>query len=264
MKRRHRFRHLPSEQDDNDRWLISYSDFITLMFAFFVVMYAISSINEGKYRVLTDSLVKTFKQQERSDKPIQIGKEPRTLKIDPQLQLPDKKQEDKAEDKKEIEKKKKEMAKIADRVIDNLQPLMDKDLIKVEHNEYWVQIEINSSILFDTGSATLENDGEDPLVSLAKVLKTLPNPIHVEGHTDDRPIKTVRFPSNWELSAARAASVVHLFMRSGVAPERLSAIGYAEFKPVTTNKTKQGRRKNRRVVVVILGDENSRRIVEVE
>ena len=252
------------EHENTNRWLVSYADFITLMFAFFVVMYAISSINEGKYRVLTDSLVKTFKQQERSDKPIQIGKEPTVLKVDPQLRLPPKKNAEGADDKEEKEKKKKQMAKIADRVIKNLQPLMDKDLIKVEHNEYWVQIEINTSILFDTGSATLENDGEEPLQSLAKVLKELPNPIHVEGHTDDRPIKTARFPSNWELSAARAASVVHLFMRNGVAPERLSAIGYAEFKPVSSNKTRKGRRENRRVVVVILGDEDSRKIVQLK
>ena len=259
------------EHENTNRWLVSYADFMTLMFAFFVVMYAISSVNEGKYRVLSDSLVKTFKQQERSDKPIQLGKQATVLKVEPQLKRPLEKKEQKVDNKKGQvdnkegkEKNKKQMAKIADRVIKNLQPLMDKDLIKVAHNEYWVQIEINTSILFDTGSATLENDGEEPLKSLAKVLKTLPNPIHVEGHTDNRPIKTARFPSNWELSAARAASVVHLFMRTGVAPERLSAIGYAEFKAIASNKTKKGRRKNRRVVVVILGDENSRRVVEIK
>lgn len=262
MKRRHRYRYLPDEQDANDRWLISYSDFITLMFAFFVVMYALSMNNEGKYKLLTESLVKTFKTKEVSGKPIQIGKEPRTLKSEPSpIVSPEKKP---TRPKSEDAANKKKMATIAGQLIENLKPLVDKNLIKIVHNERWVQIQINTSILFDTGSSVLENDADEPLNALAKVLKPLPNTVHVEGHTDNLPIATRRFPSNWELSAHRAASVVHLFTRNGIKPTRLSAIGYGEHRPVSSNKTKKGRRENRRVVVVILADKNSRRLLDNE
>jgi len=262
MKRRHRYRHLPEEQDSNDRWLISYADFITLMFAFFVVMYAFSMQNEGKYKQLSETLVKVFKNKELTDKPIQIGKQPTTLKSEPApVVSPDKKPtKPKAED----ETAKKAMAKIAGQLIENLKPLVDKQLIKIDHNERWVQVQINTSILFDVGSSVLENDAYDPLNALARVLKPLPNVVHVEGHTDNVPISTKRFPSNWELSAHRAASVVHLFTKGGIKPARLSAIGYGEHRPLSSNKTAKGRRENRRVVVVILADKNSRRILDVE
>lgn len=248
------------EKDDTGRWMVSYADFMTLMFAFFVVMYAISSVNEGKYRVLADSMVKTFKQQETSNKPIQIGKQPTALVEQRQPRV----------EELEIEKKRKlktddskRMAKIADQVINSLKPLVDKKLIKVDHSKYWVQVEINTSILFDTGSAELENDADEPLQSLARVLKALPNPVQVEGHTDDRPIKTRVYPTNWELSASRAASVVHLFSKHGVKPERMTAIGYGQYRPIASNKTNKGRRTNRRVVVVILGDQNARRMLDI-
>jgi len=90
------------------------------------------------------------------------------------------------------------------------------------------------------------------LDKLAAVLKPFPNPIRVEGHTDDRPIRTTAFPSNWELSAARAASVVHQFMRQGIDPLRLEIVGFGEFHPRQPNETSEGRNANRRVVVLVL------------
>lgn len=262
MKRRHRYRHLPEEQDSNDRWLISYADFVTLMFAFFVMMYALSIENDGKYKLLTESLVKIFKNKEISGKPIQIGKQPRSLISEPAPIISAEKKPSRP--KSDDANSKKKMARIAGLVIEKLKPLVDKKLIKIDHNERWVQIQINTSILFDTGSAVLENDGFKPLNALAKVLAPLPNMILVEGHTDKIPITTQRFPSNWELSAHRAASVVHLFTRNGIKPSRLSAIGYGQYRPISTNKTQQGRRENRRVVVVILADKNSRRLLDIE
>ena len=262
MKRRHRYRYLPEEQDSNDRWLISYADFITLMFAFFVMMYALSIDNEGKYKLLTESLVKIFQNRELSGKPIQVGKEPRSLITEPELRVSAEKKP--SQPKSDDVNSKKKMARIAGQVIENLKPLVDKKLIKIDYNERWVQIQINTSILFDTGSAVLENDAFKPLDALGKVLMPLPNLIQVEGHTDTVPITTQRFPSNWELSAHRAASVVHRFTRIGIKPTRLSAIGYGEYRPISTNKTLKGRRENRRVVVVILADKNSRRLQELE
>lgn len=248
------------DKEDTGRWMVSYADFITLMFAFFVVMYAISTVNEGKYRVMADSMVKTFKQQEKSKKPIQIGKQPTALVEQRQPRVEELEIEKKRKHKTDESKR---MARIADQVINSLKPLVDKKLIKVDHSEYWVQVEINTSILFDIGSAELENDASDPLLSLAKVLKPLTNPVQVEGHTDNRPIKTQIYPSNWELSAARAASVVHLFSKNGVSPERMTAIGYGQYRPKQSNKTKKGRRNNRRVVIVILGDQNAGRMLDI-
>lgn len=258
---RRRKSHRLEQTENHERWLISYADFITLLFAFFVVMYAISSVNEGKYRVLSDTLVDAFSTPPKAAKPIQIG-QPET-----QVSPAEEKSETISKPKPIIQPPKpsineRRMQEIAERVTNAMQPLIDKGLITVDHNKLWVEVEMNTSILFDSGSAELENDGQPPLVELAGILKTLPNHIDVEGHTDNLPISTNTFPSNWELSAARAASVVHLFGKQGVAPNRLAAIGFGEYRPKVENSSLLGRRTNRRVVVVILADKHARRMAE--
>ena len=251
------------ESENTDRWMVSYADFVTLLFAFFVVMYAISSINEGKYRVLSDTMTEAFKVAPKSPQPIQIGKESKIISsqkqnnkiiepIKPIRVLP-----------KSERTYEKEMKQIAETVSSAVQPLIDKGLIKVTQDKLWVEIEMNTSILFSSADSELEEEAYPALKALAGVLKTLPNSIDVEGHTDNVPINNELFPSNWELSAARAASVVHLFTRYGVDPHRLSSIGYAEYRPISNNATEEGRLRNRRVKVVILADKNARRIVEI-
>ena len=251
------------ESENTDRWMVSYADFVTLLFAFFVVMYAISSINEGKYRVLSDTMTEAFKVAPKSPEPIQMGKESKIISsqkqsnkiiepIKPLRILP-----------KSERTYEKEMKQIAETVSNAVQPLIDKGLIKVTQDKLWVEIEMNTSILFSSADSELEEEAYPALKALAGVLKTLPNSIDVEGHTDNVPINNELFPSNWELSAARAASVVHLFTRYGVDPHRLSSIGYAEFRPISNNATEEGRLRNRRVKVVILADKNARRIVEI-
>jgi chemotaxis protein MotB len=116
----------------------------------------------------------------------------------------------------------------------------------------WLEIEINADILFPSGAGEFAPVAEPVLDKLAEVLKPFPNPIRVEGHTDDRPIRTTAFPSNWELSAARAASVVHQFTRQGIDPLRLEIVGFGEFHPRQPNDTSEGRNANRRVVVLVL------------
>ncbi len=249
------------ECENTDRWMVSYADFVTLLFAFFVVMYAISSVNEGKYRVLSDTMNEAFKVPPKSPDPIQIGKESKVIsstkaatdQIKPIKILP------KSERSYEYE-----MKQIAEAVSKSVQPLIDNGLIKVTQNKLWVEIEMNTNILFSSADSELNEQALPALKLLAGVLKTLPNSIDVEGHTDNVPINNDQFPSNWELSAARAASVVHLFTRYGVDPKRLSSIGYAEFRPISSNQTDEGRLKNRRVKVVILADKNARRIAEID
>ena len=254
-------RPIPHESENTDRWMVSYADFVTLLFAFFVVMYAMSSVNEGKYRVLADTMTEAFKVAPKSPDPIQIGKEnkvitsskPSVANIKPIKIL-----------KKSQRTYEREMKQIAETVSKSVQPLIDKGLIKVTQHKLWVEIEMNSKILFSSADSELEEEAFPALKSLAQVLKKLPNSVDVEGHTDNLPINNELFPSNWELSAARAASVVHLFSRYGVDPKRLSSIGYAEYRPIASNTTSAGRVKNRRVKVVILADKNARRIVEID
>lgn len=252
---------IPHESENTDRWMVSYADFVTLLFAFFVVMYAISSVNQGKYRVLSDTLTEAFKTPPKSPEPIQIGKtiqksinedNPVSQAVKPIQILP-----------KPERTYEQEMKQIAETVSKSVQPLIDKGLIKVKQDKLWVEVEMNTSTLFTSASSELEDEALPALKSLAAALKDLPNYIDVEGHTDNLPIKTEIFPSNWELSAARAASVVHLFSRYGVNPEHLSSVGYAEFRPISENETEQGRLRNRRVKVVILADKNARRLVDI-
>jgi chemotaxis protein MotB len=115
-----------------------------------------------------------------------------------------------------------------------------------------IEVEIRTDILFPSGSATLSATAVGVIGKLSATLAALPNPVRVEGHTDSQPIDTVAFPSNWELSSARAASVVHLIASSGVDPARLSVIGRAQYSPAQSNATAAGRNANRRVLISIL------------
>lgn len=224
-------------------------------------MYAISSVNEGKYRVLSDTMIAAFNTAPKSKEPIQLGKPNSTL-------IP----EDKTDLKKtiipvpkdEVPDNDLKMKRIADDVKNALKPLINDNLIKVKQDKLWVEVEMNTNILFDTGSAVLENDATPALRGLAAVLKKLPNYIQVEGHTDNVPIKTPLYPTNWELSASRAASVVRLLSDAGVDPEKLTVVGHGEFKPAASNATYKGRSQNRRVVVIILADKNARRITQLD
>lgn len=264
MARKHRH----EEHENHERWLVSYADFITLLFAFFVVMYSISSVNEGKFRVLANSLIAAFRDPTRSLEPIQVGKLVRAPNIQrtsilqapvpldrPSLSShePGRKQGegigDTATPRGLVMA---DLDKIAARIRHAMTPLIDQDLVEVRRSAHWLEVEIKTSILFASGSARLEQTALAVLEKLAEILRGFPNPIEVEGFTDNLPISTPAFPSNWELSAARAASVVHLFMNQGVRPGRMAAIGYGEHRPIADNDTPEGRNRNRRVVIVIL------------
>lgn len=249
------------DAENTDRWMVSYADFVTLLFAFFVVMYAISSVNEGKYRVLTDTMNAAFKVVPKSSEPIQIGKKSKVLTEHESKNIIHKPIRVLPKSERTYEH---EMKQIAETVSKSVKPLIEQGLIKVTQHKLWVEIEMNTNILFASADSELEDEAFPALRALAGVLKTLPNSIDVEGHTDNVPISNEQFPSNWELSAARAASVVHLFTQYGVEPRRLSSIGYAEYRPKSTNKTAKGRLSNRRVKVVILADKNARRVAEID
>jgi chemotaxis protein MotB len=231
------------EEDENhERWLVSYADFITLLFAFFVVMYSISSVNDGKYRVLSDTLVAAFKTPPKSLVPISIGKTSTSNPIikDNKVSLINVKPI-----------KSKSLDEVNNELNESLKFFVNDKSIRITQTNNWISVEMDSNIIYTSGSSNLEIDAIPILQNLARILAPLPNEIEVEGHTDNIPIHNVFYPSNWELSAARSARVVNLFMNSGVDPARLSAIGYGEFRPLVSNKTNKGRKKNRRVNVVI-------------
>lgn len=245
-----RRRKAPEEHENHERWLVSYADFITLLFAFFVVMYAISSLNEGKYRVLSDSLVNAFKNAPSSAQPLHIESATRTY-AQPIKRLSRIKPEMDAD---VVKKQTEDMRQMAQDLLKVLAPLVKNNQVKVTQSLRGVTIEINASVLFAPGQAVMQSESEKALTAVAQVLAGVPNRIQVEGHTDDIPISTAFYPSNWELSSARASSVVRLFSANGVAPDRLVAIGYAENRPVVPNSDAASRARNRRVTVLIISE----------
>ncbi len=240
-------RRQPEEHVNHERWLVSYADFITLLFAFFVVMYSISSINEGKYKVISQALVGVFSDVDRSLKPIPIGDErPVTVKPAEPL-IKDLDQTDAA-----IGQGAKDPLKsIADDISAAFGDLISSNQMTVRGNELWVEIELNSSLLFGSGDAMPSDIAFNIIDKVAAILKPFDNPIHVEGFTDDQPIRTAQYPTNWELSSARSASIVRMLAMQGVNPGRLASVGYGEFQPVANNATAEGRARNRRVVLVV-------------
>lgn len=275
-RRSHRLHH--DEDDSHDRWLVSYADFVTLLFAFFVVMYAISTINEGKYRVLTDSIVDAFHGPPRAIDPITLDQPTYMLPMHDMSILPKTEetgpgvsysQNDRKETPAPLEKlqelaSRNVMAQVVSEVEGSLNTLINDGDVTVTNNELWVEIDIKSKVLFDSGNAVLQTKAEGVLKELAGVLNKFPHSIQVEGFTDNVPISNSVFPSNWELSAARAANVVHLFSKSGIDPERMAAIGFGEYRPIAGNETPEGRAKNRRVAIVILADKSARHVIDID
>lgn len=236
------------EHDNHDRWLVSYADFITLLFAFFVVMYALSVINEGKYRLLSDSIISAFRAVPGHPVAVVPSTESRNLAmIDPIT--PTVNSNPKVDGERSLIKTK--MRDMARDVMDVLGPLVKEGQVRVTEGALGITIEINASVLFSPGEALLAPTAASALSSVARILAPTDFPIIVEGHTDPLPIGTLQFPSNWELSGARASSVVRLFIDSGVNAGRLTATGYADQRPVADNATPEGRGRNRRVAITI-------------
>lgn len=242
----------PEEHDNAERWLVSYADFITLLFAFFVVMYAISSVNEGKYRVMSDALISAFKEPQTSDKLINM--QTKTPEILSGTGMPIGKNVQQMPHTPERVKAAESMKKVAKNVLQAMQPLIQNGQVRVTQSPRGITVEINASVLFKSGEAVLQPQSTAALAAVAKELAVVENPIQVEGHTDNIPINSPNFPSNWELSSSRAGSVVRLFAEQGVPAARMMAIGYADNRPLDTNATPDGRSRNRRVNVLILNE----------
>ncbi len=238
MRRRRR---LDFDHENHDRWLISYADFITLLFAFFVVMYALSAVNESKYRILASSLGEAFgKPPGRNAAPKLLPGTP-----PPEVKHLTPKQQQTIEDQSH-------MTRVARSLLEVMGPLVKEGKVRVTQSRRGVSIEINANVLFAPGHAELEPQSLAVLRAVADTLKNEPFNLEVTGHTDVTPISNSAFPSNWELSAVRASSVVRLLAESGIASERLYAIGREASQPIASNDLPEGRARNRRVELMIL------------
>ena len=241
--------------NDHDRWLVSYADFITLLFAFFVVMYALSQLHENKYRELSQTLTRLFSASENLENVDQLsGLADHALAITEAQKTADPSVAQQSANL--SEKPLAEFAQLEGQLIEQFADLINDQAIKISYNEQWLEISLNNRIVFPLGSIQPNAQAQDVFASVAAIIRQFDNSVQVEGFTDNLAINTKQFPSNWELSSARAVAIVKLLIANGVSPSRLAAVGYAEFQPIADNATPRGRAENRRVVLMI---GNSRR-----
>jgi len=228
-----------ADRVSHERWLVSYADFITLLFAFFTTLYAISTVDGRKLTSMVDSMQAAFEPGAAADQPRQgllAGNRP-----PPQLSKG-------AGPGGEVG-----LADIEKRVTTALATAIAEKRVDIEIDQRGLVISVREAGSFTVGSADLSGDAQALLVELGTVLATIDNLVQIEGHTDDVPIHTTRFASNWELSTARATNVIaYLLEHAPLRPKQFSAAGYAEFHPRVPNASAADRARNRRVDIVIL------------
>ena len=245
------------EHENLERWLVSYADFITLLFAFFVTMYASSRVDEQKMGSAVESLQRALGSVIAVPVPSrQAGvfndfSTPVQVTIVP-ISAPNGKEVDKLaqELKKKIEGPQGKGGKKA-----GAQAYQVSFILQ----ERGLVIRVSDQFFFHTGEAAIRPEVQPFLKVLGQTLQDMDNPIRIEGHTDNIPINTVQFPSNWELSTARATTIIRYFLTNfQFDPQKLSAAGYGEYRPVAANETPEGRDQNRRVDVVILNSQEKK------
>ena len=247
------------DDTDRDRWVLSYADFITLLFAFFVVMYSVSTVNAGKFRVLSESMVTVFQEEPDLPAPIDLGGGMPGIYQHPGAEdggAPSRILEVAAQDDfpvpvAEINPNDLQSADLTHKVERMLKGAIEMEQVNVRESENWTEIELDSEFMFATGRGRLSEQATALIAKVAAAAQATDTPVRVEGFTDNVPVTGGVYGSNWELSAARAANVVESLATAGVEPERMSATGFGELHPVADNTSRAGRRKNRRVVVAI-------------
>jgi chemotaxis protein MotB len=244
------------EHENGERWLVSYADLVTLLFAFFVTMYASSRVDGKKMGSAVESLQRALGSvipvQATSREPgvFPSNNQPIRLSVTPIEGKPY------TADGKALEKIAKELKTEIETVSKTKTNKEDvTGQIKFIVEKRGLVIRISEHVFFNSGEASIRSEMLTVLNIIAQSLKRIDNPIRIEGHTDNIPINTIRYPSNWELSTARATTIVrYLLDEFEYSPDQLSASGYAEFRPVAPNGTPEGRLQNRRVDFVVLSN----------
>jgi chemotaxis protein MotB len=226
------------EHENHERWLVSYADFITLLFAFFVVMYSISSVNEGKFRTVSDSIkaaLNPIVSPANVAVPFTIGQN-KAVTVNPT-----------------IDTVKEPAVRRLREIMRSLKNETQVDIIQMkELTNGDIVLTLPDTVLFRAGEAVLRPEARPFIQAISDVLIDLDRHVRVEGHTDSVPISTVQFPSNWELSATRAVTVVRtLSEQYGLQGDHLTAVGHADSRPLADNLTPENRAKNRRVEIVV-------------
>jgi len=229
--------------ENHERWLISYADFITLLFAFFVVMYAISVVNTGKYKALSDALGDAF-----GGRP-EVPQASSTIEQLPLTNLIARKRAE------ALRRERERLNTLARELNASLAPPVKNGQVRGTQTGPRLTGEDQAKVLFRGGAGAPGQEARATLGRVASLLKNDTHAIQVEGHTDKQPIANSAFASNWELSSVRASSVVRLFIDSGVLETRLTAVGHAANQPVAANTDEAGRARNRRVAVTILASD---------
>jgi chemotaxis protein MotB len=236
------------EEHIDETWLIPYADLLTLLLALFIVLFSMSKLNEGKTSAMFEALnnafnnVSIFETNTGGQRPTNTSFSANSSQIQ-QIQKEHKMES--STDEKKLEN-----------LMAQLQQYIDKNhlnaLISLTDLKEGIQVTLKDVIVFDSGSDEIKQNFIPVLKDIAGMIKTIDNPIIVEGHTDNRPIHTAKFPSNWELSGARALSVLHYLQQENINPNRLHYVGYGEYHPVYPNDTEEHRGENRRVNILIL------------
>ncbi|MGY6038776.1 flagellar motor protein MotB [Aeromonas sp. AE23HZ002T15] len=254
MRKRYRL-HLQG-REHLDRWLVSYADYMTLIFALFVVLYSVAIVNKEQYRAVIEGMTQAFNQVPRSDGLLEgqgkslldqpVSAAPSLLEsqaspapsLAPITGTP-------------IQQDGASLATIDVQLQQTMGSLVEAGVVKITQDDDWLTVELSAGLLFNSGSAFLGPNAAPVLDTLSGILKPVDNYVRVRGYTDNEPIHNEMFSSNWALSAARAEAVLGALITKGIVPQRLAYEAYGEFSPFADNSTEQGRLQNRKVVVAI-------------
>ena len=254
-----RRRKAPPEHENHERWLVSYADFITLLFAFFVVMFASSQADKGRAQQVSDSVKRALEGQKMSAVVAAVlggtakdkgqgnammkgpGGGEKTTKPDPEPKP---------------ESKSVELLPSMQLLTSELKAEIDSGRVQVSMEPRGLVVSFKQAALFPSGEDVISREAYASLDKVAAAIVKIPNPVRLEGHTDSRPIRTARFRSNWELSTSRSIALLAILSERFQVPlNRLSVAGYGENAPVAPNDTEEGRARNRRVDLVILNQQ---------
>ena len=247
------------EHENHERWLVSYADFITLLFAFFVVMFATAQSDKGKAQQVSDSVKKALEGDKVSaivasilgGSPDQKGPGSAMLKGPAGAETPPPRPE-------EVRRQQQlsELLPSLQVLSSELKDEIEKGQIKISMEDRGLVVSFAQAALFPSGEDVIAGGAYDGLGKVASAIAQLPNPVRLEGHTDARPINTPRFHSNWDLSAARAIALLKILTdRFHVPPNKLSVAGYADTAPLASNDSEEGRTRNRRVDIIVLNEQ---------
>jgi chemotaxis protein MotB len=243
------------ELENHERWLISYADFVTLLFAFFVVMFATSQTDKGKAQQVSDSVKKALEGEKISTMLAAIlgGTVSDKGKGNAMMHGPG--GAEKPVPEKPDDRKLAELVPSLKVLSEELKKEIESGRIQISMQPRGLVISFTQAALFPSGEDVISPDAYEGLEKVSAAIGKIPNPVRLEGHTDSVPIRTPRFHSNWELSAARSIALMEILSgKFGVGQERLSIAGYADTAPIASNATQEGRARNRRVDIVVLNE----------